>query len=145
MPAALPDGKIAAGTANGVAISDDKGATWKTVAKPMPSSVGNLTYGGLIYDSVRGAFFVFYWDCGSVVTPNGIWRYDTLIATGTGVAVPHHHTRLFAGAATGSLYGNSVFNINGRITRSDVAGTEGIYLIGGSKGVVKRVHLRAAP
>jgi photosystem II stability/assembly factor-like uncharacterized protein len=87
-PIELPGGKIASISANGIIISADKGATWKTAAKPLPTLSTWHMDGGLVYDDVRGAFVAWFWDCGSVVRADAIWRYDTLISGGTGISPP---------------------------------------------------------
>jgi photosystem II stability/assembly factor-like uncharacterized protein len=78
----LPGNRIATTTKNGnvsrVVVSEDDGNTWQTIADDVPSPVGWSPSVGpyLAYNAVRDAFFVSYWDCGTRVRPDAIWRYD---------------------------------------------------------------------
>jgi hypothetical protein len=62
-------------------MSGDEGKTWATIADNIPAppwwAPGIGPY--FAYNSVRGAFFVSYFDCGKTVHSDAIWRYDTMI------------------------------------------------------------------
>lgn len=75
-PIELPGGAIATLGKNGIMISADDGATWQTVAQGLPLPEGDHVVGGLAYNTVAGAAYVWFWDCGNVVRPDAIWRYD---------------------------------------------------------------------
>jgi hypothetical protein len=78
----LPGKRIATTARNGnvstIVVSADDGATWKVMVDKVAAPTGWTPSLGpyLAYDSVRGAFFVSYWDCGNVVHQDAIWRYD---------------------------------------------------------------------
>jgi hypothetical protein len=79
-PIELPGGAIATLGKDGIMISADDGATWKTVAPGLPIPPGGgITVGGLAYNAVAGAAYVWFWDCGNVVRPDAIWRCDILL------------------------------------------------------------------
>lgn len=100
-PVELPGGKIAVVNSNGIAISADKGATWKTGCQSLPTQITSFwafNAGiGLTYNSVAGAFYTFYWNCvfsNAAIGTDQIWRFDTVITSGTGViqtqSKPHY-------------------------------------------------------
>jgi hypothetical protein len=70
------------GGAYNIVMSADEGANWTTVAAKVAAPSGwNPTLGpDLAYDEIRGAFFVSYWDCGTSVHPDAIWRADVTIS-----------------------------------------------------------------
>jgi len=63
-----------------VTMSEDEGKTWIKIADkaPWPSWAQVGPY--LTYDDVRGAFFIAYWDCGTTVRSDAVWRYDVMIS-----------------------------------------------------------------
>jgi hypothetical protein len=75
-PVELPGGVIATLGKDAILISIDDGATWRTVAPGLPIPTGDHTIGGLAYNAVAGAAYVWFWDCHNVVRPDAIWRYD---------------------------------------------------------------------
>ena len=54
-------------------ISADDGFTWKTVA------TGHHVVDGLAYNTVAGAAYAWFRDCGIVVRPGAIWRCDLVL------------------------------------------------------------------
>jgi hypothetical protein len=82
----LPGKRIATtarnGNVNSIVMSGDEGATWTTIADKIPAPSWWNPFVGpyLAYDEVRGAFFVSYSDCGTVVHSDAIWRYDVMIS-----------------------------------------------------------------
>jgi len=78
-PIELPGGAIATLGKNGIIISADDGATWKTVAPGLPIPKGDHVVGGLAYNAVAGAAYAWFWDCGNVVRPDAIWRCDMVL------------------------------------------------------------------
>jgi hypothetical protein len=109
-PIELPGGKIATIGSSNIRISGDQGATWKSAASPLP--ISNPI--GIAYNSVRGCFFVFYWDCNAVVPNNAIWRYDTLIAGGTGVTGPQKSRAPQFNAKFNLPQDAEIFDVSGR-------------------------------
>jgi hypothetical protein len=94
-PIELPGGKIAVVQAGGISISADKGVTWKTGCRPLPTKITGWwnfnNASGLAYNSVAGAFYTFYWNCvftNAAVGTDQVWRFDTLITEGTSVVKP---------------------------------------------------------
>jgi hypothetical protein len=86
MPIELPDGKIASINNNGVYISDDKGATYTTGCRNLPSAITGFWGGiwGFCYNEVAGAFYTFYWKCSDAgISSDQIWRFDTLVEGST--------------------------------------------------------------
>jgi len=75
-PTELPGGAIATLGKNGILVSLDEGATWKTVAPGLPIPKGDHVVGGLAYNALAAAAYVWFWDCGNVVRPDAIWRCD---------------------------------------------------------------------
>ncbi len=75
-PIELPGGRIATLGANGILVSADDGATWKTVGERLSLPSAYHVLGGLIYSPAGGAFYAWLWDCGNVVRPDAIWRCD---------------------------------------------------------------------
>jgi hypothetical protein len=81
----LPGNRIATVASNGgvnsIIMSGDDGETWMTIADNLPAPTWwNAGIGPFIaYNSVRGAFFASYYDCGETVHSDSIWRYDTMI------------------------------------------------------------------
>ena len=76
-PIELPGGVIATLGKDAILISGDEGATWKTVAPGLPIPPGNgITVGGLAYHATAKAAYVWFWDCGKVVLPDAIQRWD---------------------------------------------------------------------
>jgi hypothetical protein len=75
-PIELPDGRIATLGNKGILVSADEGATWKTLAQNPPIPTDYHVDGGLVYHAGGGAFYAWYWDCGNVVRPDAIWRYE---------------------------------------------------------------------
>jgi hypothetical protein len=77
----LPGNRIAtmvkSGNTPSIAMSADEGATWTTAADNVPAPSWQNSGAYLSYDAVRGAFFVSFWDCGTTVHPDSLWRYDT--------------------------------------------------------------------
>lgn len=79
-PIELPGGAIATLGNNGIMVSADDGATWNTIAPGLPiPQGGDITVGGLAYNAVTGAAYVWFWDCGNVVRPDAIWRCDIVL------------------------------------------------------------------
>ncbi len=78
-PIELPGGAIATLGKNGIMISVDDGATWKTVAPGLPIPTGDHVVGGLAYNPVAGAAYAWFWDCGNVVRPDAIWRCELIL------------------------------------------------------------------
>jgi hypothetical protein len=78
----LPGKRLAttarSGNVSTIVVSADDGATWTVMVNKVAAPNGWMPSLGpyLAYDSVRGAFFVSYWDCGNVVHTDAIWRYD---------------------------------------------------------------------
>jgi hypothetical protein len=79
--AELPNNKLAILTSSNISISSDNGSTWSPAISNLPVSDAS----GITYNSVTGAFYIWRWDCGSVVLSNAIWRYDTMMQTGLNV------------------------------------------------------------
>jgi hypothetical protein len=79
-PIELPGNAIATLGKDGIMISGDEGATWRTIATglPIPRDRG-VTVGGLAYNPAAAAVFVWFWDCGNVVRPDAVWRYDIVL------------------------------------------------------------------
>jgi len=79
-PIELPGGAMATLGNDGIMVSADEGATWRTVAPglPIPKADG-ITVGGLAYNAVAGSAYVWFWDCGNVVRPDAIWRCDIVL------------------------------------------------------------------
>jgi hypothetical protein len=75
-PIELPGGQLAILGSKGIMISADEGATWNTIAPPVPEPNAYHVAGGLAYNAVGGAFYTWFWDCEKVVRPDAIWRYD---------------------------------------------------------------------
>jgi hypothetical protein len=77
----LPGNRIATLVKNGnvssIGMSVDDGATWTTAADNVPALSWQYSGSYLTYDAVRGAFFVSFWDCGTTVHGDSLWRYDT--------------------------------------------------------------------
>jgi hypothetical protein len=101
-PVELPGGKIAVINANGIAISADKGVTWTSNrCRPLPTAITSFWNFngaiGLTYNSVAGAFYTFKWGCVNTVAADEIWRFDTMITSGSEVIMPRHstNTRMF--------------------------------------------------
>jgi hypothetical protein len=109
-PIELPGGRIATIGSSNIRISGDQGATWKSVAGPLPIS----NPFGIAYNSVRGCFFVYYWDCGSSVPSNAVWRYDTLIASGTEITNPGRSTAPHLNDKPGLPQNAMMFDLMGR-------------------------------
>jgi hypothetical protein len=79
-PIELPGGAIATLGKSGIMVSADDGATWSEVAPGLPiPREGGITVGGLAYNAVSGAAYVWFWDCGNVVRPDAIWRCDIVL------------------------------------------------------------------
>jgi hypothetical protein len=57
-PIELPDRRIASVGPSGVALSNDRGASWYVVTTPLPFQ----TY-GLVYSTFQRAFYVFHFSC----------------------------------------------------------------------------------
>lgn len=70
-PIALPDGRLVSVAGTSLVSSADGGASWSALGPAMP-----YTPAGVVYSVARKAFFVWTWDCGSVVLPNAIERLD---------------------------------------------------------------------
>jgi hypothetical protein len=75
-PIELPDGRIATLGQKGILASADEGATWNTLAEGPPKPTDYHVDGGLVYHPAGGAFYAWFWDCGAVVRPDAIWRYE---------------------------------------------------------------------
>jgi photosystem II stability/assembly factor-like uncharacterized protein len=75
-PLELPDGSIAALSANNVIVSKDDGASWVRVSSQLPFSDS----AGLAYSKEQQAFFVWHFTCGfngAVPVPDdAVMRYD---------------------------------------------------------------------
>ena len=67
----LPDGKLAAVGGKSVKISSDHGASWVQFGDPAP-----VQPAGVVYSPDRKALFIWHWDCGNKVLPDGIFRCD---------------------------------------------------------------------
>jgi hypothetical protein len=78
-PIELPNGQIATLANNGIIVTADEGVTWKAIAPAPPYPANYHVVGGLIYSARAGAFYVWFWDCGKVVRPDAIWRYDAFV------------------------------------------------------------------
>jgi photosystem II stability/assembly factor-like uncharacterized protein len=144
-PVELPNGKIAAISSTGIAISPDKGATWKTIANPLPTAISTFWAGagGLCYNAVAGCFYTFWWNCvfsAAVIMPTEIWRFDTLIGS-TDVINPSRIARSFISPAHES---NAVFDIAGRSIQHaafshEVGAVKGrLYIIQNSNGKIAK-------
>jgi len=75
-PVLLPDGRIAALGAGGVTVSADAGKTWRRVSVMYPFEPDELTY-----SERRKAFYIRNSDCGAVVLPDAVARFDFDYAT----------------------------------------------------------------
>lgn len=75
-PVELPGGAIATLGKDGIMISADEGATWKTAAPGLPIPADDHVVGGLAYSAATGAAYAWFWDCRNVVRADAIWRCD---------------------------------------------------------------------
>jgi hypothetical protein len=67
----LPDTRLAVTGNKCVKISSDKGTTWTQAGDPAP-----IQPAGVVYSPARQAFYIWNWDCGNKVLPEGIFRFD---------------------------------------------------------------------
>jgi photosystem II stability/assembly factor-like uncharacterized protein len=73
-PVEMPDGSIVAiGSTSLVQCSN--GSSWTAITGGLPSAPGK-TMGNLAYNSVAKSFYIAFWDCGSTVPSNAIWKLD---------------------------------------------------------------------
>jgi photosystem II stability/assembly factor-like uncharacterized protein len=70
-PVELPDGRLASIKDDAVALSADRGATWRAASSRLP-----FTPLGLIYAPFQKAFFVWRATCENTVPEDSIRRYD---------------------------------------------------------------------
>jgi len=84
-PVLLPNGSVAALGVNQILVSTNAAvaanATWTQVCDALPALTSGVNYAGVIYEPVRGAFYTWNWDCGTVVRSNAIMRFDYTIGT----------------------------------------------------------------
>jgi photosystem II stability/assembly factor-like uncharacterized protein len=74
-PIQLPDGRLATLAGNAVVVSSNEGSTWTPITASAPFQPAGLAY-------ARQGFYVWKWDCGNVVLPDAIQRFDYPIAGG---------------------------------------------------------------
>jgi photosystem II stability/assembly factor-like uncharacterized protein len=152
-PVELPGGKIAIINGNGIAVSDNKGATWSANrCRPLPSVITSFwafNVGiGFAYNSVAGAFYTFHWGCASAVAPDEIWRFDTLITGDTEVATPRRGVSALTDLSVVLQEGALVFDVGGRaIGRSAVehfgsSRPGAVYIVRSAEGAVTKRVLR---
>lgn len=70
-PTELPDGRIVTIAGNRLVASTDGGATWSAFGPTLPYNPN-----GVVYSAARRAFFIWRWDCGGVVLPDAVMRFD---------------------------------------------------------------------
>ena len=77
----LPDGRLAglSPTSNKV-VASSNAVTWTALSDSLTAA-----YSGVVYEPVRGSFYAYLSDCGNVVEPNAIMRFDYKM---TGVKTP---------------------------------------------------------
>jgi hypothetical protein len=81
-PIELPGGRLASVGGNSIVMSSDGGTTWQPIGATLPYAPA-----GLVYSVNRRAFFIWHWDCGSVVLPDAIMMLD-LDVSGTAPSPP---------------------------------------------------------
>jgi hypothetical protein len=153
-PIEIPGGKIAVLTSDGISISADKGATWKSGCKSLPTQVkGFWAFGailGLAYNSVAGAFYTFYWNCvftNAAILPDEIWRFDTLVGSTDVVSPARTHVQL--ASMPGISENLQAFDVSGRVVHgsaADIMGTQRmnrVYFVKMPSGeIVKKLSVR---
>jgi hypothetical protein len=137
-PVELPDKKIATVSNTAILISADDGATWKTAAGPIPVLTGGPSVSGLTYNTVDNAFYMSFSDCGGTVRPDAVWRYDTVLATQSSIAIPDRHNQARPDLKTAAGLSNTVeiFDLAGR-TINNFALSNGRSLLSGNLYFVK--------
>jgi hypothetical protein len=70
-PIELPDGRLVSASGSSLVASTDGGSTWSQIGSALP-----FTPAGVVYSPGRKAFFIWHWDCGSVVLPDAIMELD---------------------------------------------------------------------
>jgi hypothetical protein len=123
-PILLPDGRVATRGINKIVASANVAAaataTWIQICDALPALPSGATAGGVIYEPVRGSFYTSFWNCGNVVPPTAISRFDLAITTGvsshmTSAPVGRHAgstARMFAGPT--GIRNSEAFDIRGR-------------------------------
>lgn len=95
----------------------------------------------MAYNSVAGAFYTFYWGCGSAVGPDEVQRFDTMIAGGTEVTKPLQTFQLTSKTAhlNGTLFDVAGRSIQHAAFANKVGAVGGrVYLVKNSNGKVTK-------
>jgi hypothetical protein len=139
-PVLLPNGKIAALGVNKVLTAPNAGLAptlaWTQMGDALPTPASGA-WGGVVYEAVNGAFFVWKNDCNGSVLADGIQRYDLLItAVSTpefpGLATHHSAAPVLAGLRGTALPAGDSYDIRGcRITRNAryTPAAEGVIIV----------------
>jgi photosystem II stability/assembly factor-like uncharacterized protein len=75
-PVELPDRRLISISGRRLMASTDGGSTWAALGPTMPYDPA-----GVVYSPGRRAFFIWHWDCGAVVLPDAVMRFDYEVAS----------------------------------------------------------------